>query len=225
MSLEHDYHYFSSDESTRWRNCFNAGFISQPASSPSSSSSPPPPSHPRPRDASLHVSVRVSKYFFRRLSARESKRRFHWPSYILIGASLLPLLLLISFVSLLSSRGRSRSRSGRFVHRESPNFTWSAAGSVSFGSSGTRSSGRVGRLLQSYAAAAAGPKPRLERWLFWKDPSPWRSPGGVYRQPEGSCPSSRAPTPDTMEIVIIFVFFGPEGSRNVKLYFYLAECS
>ena len=144
--------------------------------------------------------------FFRRSSAGKTKRRFHRPSFILIVASLLPLLLLISIVSLLSSRGRSRSRSGRFVNRESPNFTWSAAGSVSFGSSGTRSSGRIGRLLQSYAAAAAGPKPRLERWLFWKDPSPWRSPGGVYRWPEGPCPSSRAPTPDTIKIVINFVF-------------------
>ena len=224
MSLKHDYHYsffWRVDEVEELFQCgihFPTSLFSLVLVFSSSSSSSSTRRFSSLSRSNIHI-------FFRRSSAGKTKRRFHRPSSILIVASLLPLLLLISIVSLLSSRGRSRSRSGRFVHRESPNFTWSAAGSVSFGSSGTRSSGRVGRLLQSYAAAAAGPKPRLERWLFWKDPSPWMSPGGVYRQPEGSCPSSRAPTPDTMEIVIIFVFFGPESSRNVKLYFYLAECS
>ena len=104
------------------RNCYNTGFVSQPAlfslvlifSSSSLSSS-----------STRHISSRFYsciQQFFRRRSARESKRRFHLPSSILIGASLLPLLLLMNFVSLLSSRGRSRSRSNRSVSRGSPYF-------------------------------------------------------------------------------------------------------
>ena len=51
-----------------------------------------------------------------------------------------------------------------------------------------------------------GPETSSGALTLLKGPITLKVARGVYRQPEGSCPSSRAPTPDTIKIVIIFAF-------------------